>query len=225
MRIAEQIKQARDGLGLTQEQLAERLDVSRQSVSKWEMGISVPSPENLKALSEILGVPLSQEEQPENPGRVPPSPWKGIALALGGLLLLAAAGLIFLLSASGQGKGPENPEIRGIYFYDETGAPLRPDLGDGWCAFTAGQRVILLVEFQNGSENGVIGTALFLTPTGTETYDQRQQLAVQAVTNACSCALFVLEIPEDMTGHLDVTLECSGDLNVTETLNVTSLSP
>ena len=43
MNISDIIRQAREELGLTQEDLAERLEVSRQAVSKWELGASVPS--------------------------------------------------------------------------------------------------------------------------------------------------------------------------------------
>ena len=65
--IAERIKTAREERGLTQEQLAERLEVSRQAVSKWEMGLSVPSSENLQLLEENLGnsLPKEEEEPPE----------------------------------------------------------------------------------------------------------------------------------------------------------------
>ena len=41
---------------MTQEQLAEKLDVSRQSISKWESGQSVPELEKIVALSTIFGV-------------------------------------------------------------------------------------------------------------------------------------------------------------------------
>ena len=40
MTIADRIQQLRKQNGLSQEQLAERLDVSRQAVSKWESGVS-----------------------------------------------------------------------------------------------------------------------------------------------------------------------------------------
>lgn len=65
--IAERIKTAREERGLTQEQLAERLEVSRQAVSKWEMGLSVPSSENLQMLEDVLRIslPKQEEESPE----------------------------------------------------------------------------------------------------------------------------------------------------------------
>ena len=42
MDIGEKILQLRKANNLTQEQLAERLDVTRQSISKWESGQAVP---------------------------------------------------------------------------------------------------------------------------------------------------------------------------------------
>lgn len=56
MTIAELIKTRREALGMTQEELAEKLEVSRQAVSKWETGLSVPGNDNRAALSELLGV-------------------------------------------------------------------------------------------------------------------------------------------------------------------------
>ena len=65
--------------------------------------------------------------------------------------------------------------------------------------------------------------SLVLTPSGTETFNERQQLAVQAVEANRGIALFLLDIPQDLMGHLDITLEC-GSQTVTDTLNVTSIS-
>ena len=48
----------RNQKGLSQIELAERLGVSRQSVSKWETGQALPSAENLKALSKLYNVSL-----------------------------------------------------------------------------------------------------------------------------------------------------------------------
>lgn len=57
MTYGERIKQARERRGLTQEQLAETLDVSRQAVSKWEMDLSRPARGKLARLSEVLELP------------------------------------------------------------------------------------------------------------------------------------------------------------------------
>ena len=42
--------------GLTQMDLAQKLNVSRQAVSRWEVGAAVPSTDNLKILGELYGV-------------------------------------------------------------------------------------------------------------------------------------------------------------------------
>ena len=46
--------------GITQEELAARLNVVRQTISKWEKGQSVPDSEMLVRLAEIFEVPVSQ---------------------------------------------------------------------------------------------------------------------------------------------------------------------
>ena len=56
MNLAEKIAELRKQNNWSQEELAERLDVSRQSVSKWEGGVSTPELEKLVRLSEIFGV-------------------------------------------------------------------------------------------------------------------------------------------------------------------------
>ena len=50
------LKSAREQAGLTQEQLAEKIGVTRQAVSRWEQGITQPDMEMLVALSEMLQV-------------------------------------------------------------------------------------------------------------------------------------------------------------------------
>lgn len=56
MNISEKILNLRKAHNLTQEQLAEKLNVSRQSVSKWESGQAMPEVEKLTALSSIFNV-------------------------------------------------------------------------------------------------------------------------------------------------------------------------
>ena len=56
MSISVKIQQLRKSNGLSQEQLAEKLEVSRQAVSKWESGTSSPDIEKLAFISELFEV-------------------------------------------------------------------------------------------------------------------------------------------------------------------------
>jgi len=58
MSFAENLKQLRKENQLSQEELAEILDVSRQAVSKWEQGIGYPEVEKLLLLSSKLNISL-----------------------------------------------------------------------------------------------------------------------------------------------------------------------
>ena len=58
MSFSENLQFFRARHGLTQEQLAERLDVSRQSVSKWESGLSYPEMDTLLNLCDLFGTDL-----------------------------------------------------------------------------------------------------------------------------------------------------------------------
>lgn len=57
--LGENIKTYRTNKGLTQEQLAVKLNVVRQTVSKWEKNLSVPDAEVLTKISDILEVSVS----------------------------------------------------------------------------------------------------------------------------------------------------------------------
>lgn len=54
------LKNARKNKGLSQEELAIRLNVVRQTVSKWEKGLSVPDAEMLVRISEVLDVSVKE---------------------------------------------------------------------------------------------------------------------------------------------------------------------
>ena len=216
---SQQIREAREKLGMSQEFLAEQVGVSRQAVSKWEMGNSEPSLENLKALSEILSIDLSHQEP------TPPNRWKIVSCVNAALLLAAIVGLALLwTSMSKNGWPPKEPELTGVYFYDEQGKLLEAEAG--WYLLAPESRVTVLVTFENGRwtlDNhiaSVIGAALYLTPTGTEVYDLREQLAVQAIPDGDTFALFSWQIPDGLMRHLDVVLECADGQTITETFNV-----
>lgn len=56
--LKENIKMLRKAKGLSQEELAIKLNVVRQTISKWEQGLSVPDAEMLISLSEVLETPV-----------------------------------------------------------------------------------------------------------------------------------------------------------------------
>ena len=80
MAFKEQLIQRRKRLGLSQEQLGHRIGVSRQAVSKWELGETTPELEKLVQLSRLFGCSIDQlvenqsgeqEPKPEEPDPKP----------------------------------------------------------------------------------------------------------------------------------------------------------
>lgn len=100
MKLSEKLYTLRRRHGLSQEQAAEQLGVSRQAVSKWEGGQSVPDPDKLIALSRLYGVTtdyllLEDAPEPAEPPRAAQTPRSGHGSAIGLLLCaLGAAGLL-----------------------------------------------------------------------------------------------------------------------------------
>lgn len=72
MDLQEKLKALRKQTGMSQEQLAEKLHVSRQAVTKWETGTGLPDLENLRALAAIFQV--SVDELLAAPGAAPAAP-------------------------------------------------------------------------------------------------------------------------------------------------------
>ena len=74
MKLCEKLYELRRAAGLSQEELAERLNVSRQAVSKWENGAAQPELSKLVELSRLYGVSvdelLSLEEAEKAAGAV-----------------------------------------------------------------------------------------------------------------------------------------------------------
>ena len=117
--LQDNLKALRKKKGVTQEELAARLNVVRQTVSKWEKGLSVPDAELLIRLAEALETPVSQllgskieaEEQPDAlaeqlsrineqlaiKNRRAKRVWKAMAIIAGGVI--AAYVLILILAA------------------------------------------------------------------------------------------------------------------------------
>lgn len=107
--LSETIYTLRRRSGLSQEQLAEKVGVSRQAVSKWESGLSTPELDKLQALSrcfqvsidELTGSPPPQAGRKTGAegetGRPPRDSRVGIALCLAGALCLLLFGALTVL--------------------------------------------------------------------------------------------------------------------------------
>ena len=93
-RFTQNLRRARKAAGLTQQQLADRLHVTRQSVSSWELGRTEPDFETAGRLAEIFGTSVSsllgEDEKPPYP-RFQKRFVLGFAVCAG--LLLAVSGL------------------------------------------------------------------------------------------------------------------------------------
>ncbi|QTN01114.1 helix-turn-helix domain-containing protein [Sediminibacillus dalangtanensis] len=113
MNFAEKLKKERKDKGWSQEELAEKLFVSRQSISKWENGQNFPSIEIIIKLSDLFGVTIdellrSDEELKEkviNDSRQLAYPkWKeffDIVFLIGVVLLVIKLVVIFLNKVAG----------------------------------------------------------------------------------------------------------------------------
>ena len=75
MTLSEKLYNLRRKHGLSQEELAEKLDCSRQVISKWENGTTMPDAKMLQKYSELFGVSIDYlvKEDMEEPTNVPPA--------------------------------------------------------------------------------------------------------------------------------------------------------
>ena len=60
MKLGDNILKLRKDCKLSQEQLAEKVDVTRQTISNWELGETSPNPDQLKLLSKALNVSIDE---------------------------------------------------------------------------------------------------------------------------------------------------------------------
>jgi HTH-type transcriptional regulator, cell division transcriptional repressor len=66
MQINSFIKSRRVNIGMTQRELAEKLDVTVTTISKWELGLAVPSNKNLKKVCKVLGMQIKDFTESED---------------------------------------------------------------------------------------------------------------------------------------------------------------
>ena len=112
MKLSEKLYWLRKRSGLSQEQLAERLDVSRQAVSKWESGVSVPESEKLVVISSYFNVSVDYllKDEIDYPDTNEPTSsqkkneiarYVGLGLCILGFLCLIAWGVLMIANPGG----------------------------------------------------------------------------------------------------------------------------
>lgn len=134
MALSEKLYTLRKKSGLSQEQLAEQLSVSRQAISKWESGQSVPESDKLITISNYFKVSLDyllkEESAQQIPAEVPDADgsmqtndrtrWLlGIVICVGGILCMIIWGLLSILNPAASDQLSESSMIQidgnGIY--------------------------------------------------------------------------------------------------------------
>lgn len=105
--LSEKIYMLRKKSGLSQEQLAEKLNVSRQAISKWESGTAVPESEKLITISNYFGVSVDYllKEDEEDKTEVAdntiddnPKMIAGIIISIAGVVSMIIWGLLSIFS-------------------------------------------------------------------------------------------------------------------------------
>ena len=100
MELSEKIQKLRKERGMTQEQFAERLFVSRTAVSKWETGRGIPSIESLQMIAGLCGISLDEllgaEEIAAAAGNENKENMARFALYVDGMVCAAAGLSLFL---------------------------------------------------------------------------------------------------------------------------------
>jgi transcriptional regulator with XRE-family HTH domain len=136
MALSEKLYELRKKGGLSQEQLAEQLGVSRQAISKWESGKAVPESDTLISISKYFNVTLDYLMKEEKSVVSEPANSKvinqprannvrekrilGIVTCVGGIACLTVWGLVSILMPSTSDKISETSMItidgNGIFF-------------------------------------------------------------------------------------------------------------
>lgn len=93
MTLGQRIQELRKNFGLSQEELGERMGVSRQAISKWEGDQAIPELDNLIALSKLFGLTVGQLLGVEQPVPAPCNP----KISRNQKILLAGVGTVLVV--------------------------------------------------------------------------------------------------------------------------------
>ena len=98
MKFNEKLIMLRKQHNLSQEQVAEKLGVARQTISKWELGETTPEMDKLIIMSELYNITLDELIKEENEGKVVNDPNNTNSQKLAGMTIKILKGIgIFIL--------------------------------------------------------------------------------------------------------------------------------
>ena len=98
MKFNEKLIMLRKQHNLSQEQVAEKLKVARQTISKWELGETTPEMDKLIMISELYNITLDELMKEENEGKVVNDPNNTNSQKLAGMTIKILKGIgIFIL--------------------------------------------------------------------------------------------------------------------------------
>ena len=99
MKFNEKLIMLRKQHNLSQEQVAEKLGVARQTISKWELGETTPEMDKLIIMSELYNITLDELMKEENEGKVINDPNNTNSQKLAGMTIkiLKGIGIFFLI--------------------------------------------------------------------------------------------------------------------------------
>lgn len=119
MTCGERIRQERQKRKLSQEDLAEQMDVSRQAVGKWEAGQARPTREKLERLSALFELPPEVWRE-EPPGRAALRRWQAATAVLAAALCLTLAVGWLLWPREGEPEETEDSYVDTSYMFPKT---------------------------------------------------------------------------------------------------------
>lgn len=171
MTLGEQIRQAREAKNMSQEELASRLQVSRQAVSKWENDLSRPQGINQKMLIQLLDMELSKEESVSAQNTITRTKKKWWIWLI--ILLLIMPLLILILNYEGKNVSTL-PQITSITFYDGDQEKIESEAL--W--YNAAVMESILIQWEGGTPETI---KMFATPSGSETMEETELLLTKVV--------------------------------------------
>lgn len=233
--LGERIKQAREAKNLSQEDLAEYLSITRQSISKWENNLSVPQGVNREMLAQVLeldlGVIGTRDDANDSDKKVTDEnmchkikTWGGWVTAAVLLLILIGVGAYWHITSSSETQANGDnisaqesgqvPTIKNIRFYDKDAKLVEAEAL--W--YNAAAIESILVQWEGGYVDHI---KMFYTPSGTETLDQTELLLTWPVLDGDTVTLMDSDALKEISmGDIYFQLDFMGTVVTSELYNV-----